>query len=257
MKKILAVGNSFSENATHFLHQVAASAGVDTKVVNLNIGGCPLEKHWKNIQEDNVAYRFELNGYWDEESKQHPVSIAETLQTDDWDFVVSQQASGDSGISDLYYPFAHHVFSYLRANAPAAQLFIQQTWAYETDSEHYAFPRYDNDQLEMYTRLTKCYQSVARELDLTIIPTGEVIQGLRQLPLFAEKKIPMSTDGHHVSDTYGKYAVALVWFKYLLGGDVNRVTFVPEITNPAEEPIKLAYLAEIKKFVAEFDSTVR
>lgn len=43
--KILAIGNSFSEDATRYLHQLANAAGIDTKIVNLYIGGCPLERH--------------------------------------------------------------------------------------------------------------------------------------------------------------------------------------------------------------------
>ena len=53
--KILAIGNSFSQDATRYLHQFASAAGIDTKVVNLYIGGCPLERHWKNIENDEKA----------------------------------------------------------------------------------------------------------------------------------------------------------------------------------------------------------
>ena len=38
MKNILAIGNSFSEDATRYLHQMAEAVGIETKVVNLFIG---------------------------------------------------------------------------------------------------------------------------------------------------------------------------------------------------------------------------
>ena len=47
--KILAIGNSFSEDATTYLHQIGEAAGVKNQIVNLYIGGCPLETHWENI----------------------------------------------------------------------------------------------------------------------------------------------------------------------------------------------------------------
>ena len=47
MVRILAIGNSFSQDATHYLHQIAASDNVEMKVVNLYIGGCSLEQHWR------------------------------------------------------------------------------------------------------------------------------------------------------------------------------------------------------------------
>ena len=43
--KILAVGNSFSRNATTYLHQTAAAQGISLTAVNLYIGGCSLETH--------------------------------------------------------------------------------------------------------------------------------------------------------------------------------------------------------------------
>ena len=44
---VLAIGNSFSQDATRYLHQVAKSAGVYLEVFNLEIGGCPLSKHFR------------------------------------------------------------------------------------------------------------------------------------------------------------------------------------------------------------------
>lgn len=44
--RILAVGNSFSEDAIEQnLHEIAQAAGVTTVVGNLFIGGCSLERH--------------------------------------------------------------------------------------------------------------------------------------------------------------------------------------------------------------------
>ena len=47
--KILAIGNSFSEDAMYYLKNIADADGVEVKAVNLYIGGCNLERHWKNI----------------------------------------------------------------------------------------------------------------------------------------------------------------------------------------------------------------
>ncbi len=45
---ILAIGNSFSQDATRYLHAVMQAGGVAGRVVNLYIGGCSLEQHWRN-----------------------------------------------------------------------------------------------------------------------------------------------------------------------------------------------------------------
>ena len=38
--KILAIGNSFSQDATAYLHRMAEAGGMETKIVNLFIPGC-------------------------------------------------------------------------------------------------------------------------------------------------------------------------------------------------------------------------
>ena len=45
---ILAIGNSFSQDATRYLKQIGDSSLTDLYVVNLYIGGCPLERHADN-----------------------------------------------------------------------------------------------------------------------------------------------------------------------------------------------------------------
>jgi len=62
MINVLAIGNSFSQDATRYLRKVAQAAGDDIKVVNLYIGGCPLWRHYKNICEDAPAYSLEIDG---------------------------------------------------------------------------------------------------------------------------------------------------------------------------------------------------
>ena len=44
---VLAIGNSFSEDATRYLHQIAKAQGTPLTVVNLVIGGCSLERHYR------------------------------------------------------------------------------------------------------------------------------------------------------------------------------------------------------------------
>ena len=60
--KILAIGNSFSQDATRYLYQIAKSNGDDFTVVNLYIGGCTLEMHYNNLKENLSAYQLQLNG---------------------------------------------------------------------------------------------------------------------------------------------------------------------------------------------------
>lgn len=231
MIKILAIGNSFSEDATYYLHAICAAAGVKTKVVNLYIPGCPLAKHWENIVEDKAAYRYELNGMYDlNEANIVPVSIKSVLAEEKWDHIVSHQASHDSGILATYEPYAKNVYQYLREVQPQAKLWLNQTWAYEKDSDHDAFPRYHKDQAFMYQELTKCYEQTAAEVGVPLIYTGKLIQKMRQTPAFAYGKggESLNRDGYHLSFIYGRFAAALLWAKTLVGVEPTAVNYLPE-----------------------------
>ena len=94
--KILVIGNSFGEDATHFLHDLALTRGINTKVVNLYIGGCSLERHWRNIENEAKDYEYQLNG----RATGNKVSIQDALAEEKWDYIVTQQSSHDSGWLD-------------------------------------------------------------------------------------------------------------------------------------------------------------
>lgn len=52
--KILAVGNSFSEDATFYLPQIAEAGGKSLILGRLYIGGCSLERHWTTSAPTNL-----------------------------------------------------------------------------------------------------------------------------------------------------------------------------------------------------------
>lgn len=114
---ILAIGNSFSEDATYYLHKIASAAGIDTKVVNLYIGGCPLERHWQNLESGEPGYMYQLNGSHTERY----VSIQEALAEEEWDYIVTQQASHDSGWAETYEPFLGLLTEYVKEKVPGAE----------------------------------------------------------------------------------------------------------------------------------------
>lgn len=224
--KILAIGNSFSQDATRYLHQIAEAAGVNTKIVNLYIGGCPLERHWSNVETGAAAYLYGLNG----QATDKYISILEALEEDQWDYITLQQASHDSGWLPSYEPFLELLLDYIRPKAPRVEILLHETWAYEIDSTHGNFMRYHRNQEEMYEKLHGCYTRMATKYSLDIIPAGTVIQRVRALPEFdvAAGGQTLCRDGFHMGHDYGRYLVALVWARKLLQISVKNNTFVPD-----------------------------
>ena len=54
--KILSIGNSFSQDAHRWLYKLAKLNGIELETANLYIGGCSLETHFKNLEENNAFY---------------------------------------------------------------------------------------------------------------------------------------------------------------------------------------------------------
>lgn len=242
--KILAIGNSFSEDATRYLHQLAKAAGIDTKIANLYIGGCPLERHWKNIETGEAAYAYQLNGI----PTERRVSIDEILMEEDWDIITTQQASHDSGWMNSYEPFLGLIVTHIKEKAPTAKLYLQETWAYELNSTHDKFMRYNRNQQEMYDMLHECYTQMATKYELGLIPSGSVIQKVRQLPEFhvQEGGLSLCRDGFHMSFDYGRYLLACIWLKKLTGISLKDVAYIPEspVLKTTPDETLLAILRE-------------
>lgn len=222
--KVLSIGNSFSTDAHKWLHKLAKDNGIELETVNLFIGGCSLETHWKNAQENNAHYDLELNG----ENAERKISIAEALELKKWDIITLQQASSLSGMYETYEPYLSSLVMVVRKAQPDAKIYFHQTWAYETDSDHGGFVNYNNDQKEMYCRIKEACAKAARSINAELIPSGKVIQTLREtVPEFNYKNggLSLCRDGFHLSLDYGRYAVAAVWLHTIMGGKISAADF--------------------------------
>lgn len=225
MIKILAIGNSFSQDATAYLYSIAEAAGKKIKLVNLYIGGCSLKTHWENIMGDLALYEYELNGQY----AGRMISIKDALEEEVWDYVTMQQVSGDSGILDTFYPYILDICKYVSELAPSAEQLFHQTWAYELDSDHPDFANYDCDQGKMYEAIKEVYKILSERLLLRVIPCGKVIQELRSNPAFdyGNGGISLCRDGFHMDMIYGRYALAATWYEVILKESILENGYVP------------------------------
>ena len=238
--KVLAIGNSFSQNAMTHLHRLADADGVWITTVNLMIGGCTLERHANNIRRDARDYTWQFNGI----GSRIPLSVREGLLTEKWDVVTMQQASGYSGLWDSYAPYIGELSEYVRHYAPQAEQRVHQTWAYELDAPHAHFAFYGRSQKKMYDMLTDCYRRMSETIGAPIIPSGKVIQTLREeTPAFdyAHGGLSLNADGFHLTQGYGCYAAGLTWYAALTGRDARKNRYSPA---PDCDPAALAAIRE-------------
>jgi len=214
--KLLSIGNSFSQDAHRWLHLLAKQHGMDIQTVNLYIGGCSLERHWTNVENEAADYRLERNG----ESTEQMVSIQGMLDQETWDIITVQQVSGWSGIQDSYEPYLSSLATLIREKQPYAKLYFHQTWAYEKDFTAERFGRYDYDQEKMFHHIQNVSRWAADRIGADLIPTGEIIQKIRrEVPEFRYEDggLSLCRDGFHLSLDYGRYTAAAVWIAAFSG----------------------------------------
>lgn len=211
MIKILAIGNSFSENATHWLQ----TFDKNLYVRNLYIGGCSLEMHCDNILDDKKNYDYEENGF---RCRVDKISIKDALISQKWDYITVQQCSHFSGKEETYYPFLPKLIEYVRQYSDA-EIVFHQTWAYETGSDHPQFVLYNNSRRTMFESIVKVSNAASARENLRMIRVGEAVEKLRATKTFDYDNgaLPITCDGFHLSSNYGCFLAAGVWLKFFTG----------------------------------------
>ncbi len=256
--RILCIGNSFSWDAVEQeLVPLCDEEGIEIEVHNLYYGGCSLQQHAEFLIRDSAVYSHRvctnLNPSPCESGGERfrlvkdTISLRQALKDGEYNFISLQQASHDSGIRSSYEPWLSLLIDTVRAYQPNAQLCWMQTWAYSQDAKHPAFPRYHNNQQEMWDSIQSCTQYVRQIVNnkltpvknddsqfsipnsqLIVIPCGLAIQNARSSALGDT----MCRDGYHLNYTYGRYTASCVWFEFITGKDVRCNHYKnPQMTN--------------------------
>ena len=233
--KILSIGNSFSANATKYLHQIAKADGVHIKTVNLYIGGCTLATHYKNMNNDERAYGIYHNGV----AVGFNTSIREALQSDEWDVVTVQQGSWYSVDYDTYQPYLDALVKYIKFHSPKSKIMIHKTWAYRQGCDYLKKLGY-SDQIEMHNALSEAYDKANADLGgVEMLASGDVMQALLKAGI-----LDVHSDDIHAY-ALGEYAMGLVWYKKLTGNSPLGNTFRDFCYEAFDDKVKSEKINEI------------
>ena len=208
--KVLMIGNSFTESVMRETPNLAKSEGLPLDIVQCGIGGCPLEKHWANVEKagDKEFKPYGISARFSSDPRRmfpKKANVTDMLVAEKWDIVTIQQASGKSAFYDTYQPYADNLIAKIRELAPQAEIVIQETWSYSPYDKRLA--QWKMTPKEMYEALRKAYSQLAAKHKLRTIPTGDAVQLFRdRLPVdygkvltkeeIAELKQPETIDFH-------------------------------------------------------------
>ena len=247
--KILAIGNSFSVDAMQHLYTVLKAEGVQEIILgNLYIGGCPLDKHSANAAsgEQNYKYYKNTTGQW--ETYPSMVSLQYGVRDEQWDIITMQQGSAKSGIAKEYQPYLDSLIAFVQENKtnPDAKLYWHMTWAYQSDSDHAAFPNYGNNQNAMYMGIVNSVKEAVEPTQAfeKLLPVGTAIQNART----SFVGDTLTRDGFHLSDL-GRIIASYTWYAVIDGQPLYTVNLekvgVQKITDDYEKVIVEAVNAAI------------
>lgn len=224
--KILAIGNSFSEDAIeNYLSDLAQADNQQIIIGNLYIGGAPISLHVKNLQEDNAAYSYRKIKADGSKTSQEATSIKQAMEDEDWNYISIQQASPFSGMYEVIMEdlpeLIHQIQTLKNKNT---SLIYHQTWAYQHDSNHDGFSHYQNNQLTMYKAIKDASKKISKMKNISfIIPCGTAIQNARSSSIGDH----LTRDGYHLELNVGRFTAACTWYEKLFHKDVRKNSFSP------------------------------
>lgn len=240
--KVLAIGNSFSEDAVEeHLSSLAQAEGLTVVIGNMYIGGCSLERHVNNLRGNLKEYRYRKFDPKGNVKEIWNYTLEQVLAEEEWDYISVQQVSSFSGMPETYNPWLPELLEFVKARQPQAEIMFHMTWAYAPNSDHGAFPNYDRDQMKMYNAIVSAvYQETPKVGIKLIIPSGTAIQNARTSFLGDD----LTRDGFHLSRPHGRYIAACTWLEAVLGRNPVGNTYRPE--GMTEEEVKVAQKAAHK-----------
>ena len=248
--RILAVGNSFSEDAVEqYLYELARESDYELVIGNAYRGGQGFESHWKDVSTfaNTFEYRKIVGG---EKTNRPKSSLRSIIEDEPWDYITFQQVSQDSGRPETYEPFLTYLINYVKLYAvnKDVKLGFHMTWAYAKDSTHGGFANYGKDQLTMYESIVAATKgALKRHPELSfLIPSGTAIQNARTSRLGDT----LNRDGFHLDYNIGRYTAACTWYEAILGKNAMRNDYYPPSVSPEDAAIarKAAHRAVRKPF---------
>jgi len=192
--KILFVGNSFTYfwNMPQMVNAMASTEKVPIQVKQSTVGGTSLKQHY---------------------NKEKGTKTRDYLENNHWDYVILQEYStGPVYHQDDFKEYGTKLANLVKSIG--AEPILYMTWAYKSN------PLYQ-------PALSKAYNSLGKNLQVNVIPVGEIFMNARTL----RPDLNFYFDDKHPSSD-GSYLIALIFYKALTG---NSVANIPDRLNSKDE----------------------
>lgn len=217
--RILAIGNSFTENMTLHLPRLIADAGADSVVVAYAaFAGASLEYQMSHLTSPDATH------IWAVSTGGRPFSV-DTVRRSlpycvdyaDWDIIVIQQKSTLSGLWNTVNPYLATTTRLLKEGHPRARIAWQMTWAF---ASHFGkkdeFALYGGSREQMEQAIEGVAANVVGSgcVDM-VIHSGRAIAAARREGIDTTGS-ELSGDGRHLDEGVGCYIAACCAYERLI-----------------------------------------
>lgn len=266
--KILAIGNSYTNNATQYISKIAESMGLDIKAASLYKDGCMVQGHLERYEayeklghdayyasSNSIKYiHLNVNGVADTSI----LSMQEAIASDDWDFIVMHQAPNSCDKLEKYWteenPDLVTLYTYIQAelkknNNTKCEIVFNQGWSFShemsIDNNYKWYPvDYENTR-DFFLKIEKTVDEAAKivqrekglDAPLDIIPSGKAMQLAKDEfgfgDTYGEADSLYADFISHLSNPIGRYMIANLWIEKFTAKagfpvDCRNATYVPE-----------------------------
>ena len=245
--KILVFGNSYSVDALTYLQRILASAGYDDVTIgHICDGGCNINQHWSNVDDTMESFHpahpdvVAMDGTAGCSIIRNGVSSStegstlkeryiNTICAEDWDFVSIQHGPNHVEKVDSY-SYLPRLLEFIKQHLKCddTKFVYHMVWKYNDNIAQ------SNSTAYHYSTITDIARNtvlINPEFD-RVIPAATFRQNLVSSYL-TDRDI--SRDYGHMGLTLGRYALGLLWYCALTGGEVDEVKYIPTKDDVSDE----------------------
>ncbi len=273
--KILAIGNSYSNNSTEYISAIAESMGLDITAASLYQAGCPLKRH---VEYYEAYETLGKDGYYSSDNKSKyealyvdgakvsgNASIQEAIAYTDWDYITIQQMPDYCDDITSYWteenPYITKLYGYVLEELAAnnntkCEILLHQGWSFShAMSIDNAYNYYPVD----YENTNEFFKAI----EATVVEAADILKTKMELNAAPEivlsgKAMQLAKDQFGFADTWGdelslyadsishlsplgRYLVGCVWIETFAAKaglsitDTRTATYVPTDLGVTEE----------------------
>lgn len=249
---VFFVSNSTCYYFTDELYGLLTAAGYENVTLALAYySGCPLEKHYNWLQQDNAGYQLRIVDERGIDMKPG-YSLRMAMNIKNWDVIsfdnnAASFGSGDPAKAiDIAEPYFGKLHDYMKKNFPDARLMWHEVWASDVGTKKASFEVNDvAKRTQIYQAKRDVMYHMMKEYGVEGVPTGDAWEKIRDLPLFTTPLPGTGVDrftlttrimkgaikddhGHDGDIGGGQYLNACVWFEILTGKSCVGNSFRPK-----------------------------